>query len=97
MAENNSNNNSGRPEINLSDAERVYIAGKLAYNDEFRQSMYDDPVATLATLGIKVKAKDLPDEVFIPSKEELRANLAEHLEASVAESVGFIIRWPIRC
>ena len=98
MAEDNSNENSAGPEINLSDAERVYIAGKLAYSDEFRASMLEDPVATLAQIGITVYAKDLPDEVAIPSKEELRLKLNEYLEGSAAaRGVGFIIRWPHRC
>ena len=88
---------SARPQINLSDAERVYIVSSLVHNDEFRKRIRSAPVSALKELGIKVRASDLPDEISLPSKRELRRKLTEYLESPTTCRVPYIIRWPIRC
>ncbi|WP_373991953.1 NHLP-related RiPP peptide [Duganella sp. BuS-21] len=69
------------------------VLDKLASDDKFRAQLLNDPVATLAGLGIALSPQDLPDELSLPSKAEIagdRNELMKQLE-STGTMVPFLL------
>ncbi|MRX10332.1 putative modified peptide [Pseudoduganella sp. FT25W] len=61
------------------------ILDKLASDDKFRAQLQANPVATLARFGITLSADQVPDQISLPSKEELteeRHELQRELETT---------------
>lgn len=69
------------------------ILDKLASDDKFRAQLLNDPVATLASIGVTVRADQLPEELSLPSKADIAADreeLQKHLETT-ALMVPFLL------
>nr|WP_315250909.1 NHLP-related RiPP peptide [uncultured Duganella sp.] len=65
------------------------ILDKLASDDKFRAHLQSDPVGALASLGIKLSADDIPEDISLPSKAEIVAERSELLNQ--VESTGTMI------
>jgi putative modified peptide len=69
------------------------VLDKLASDDKFRAQLLNDPIATLAGLGITLSQQDLPEELSLPSKAEIagdRSELMKQLE-STGTMVPFLL------
>jgi len=69
------------------------VLDKLASDDKFRAQLLNDPIATLAGLGITLSPQDLPEELSLPSKAEIagdRSELMKQLE-STGTMVPFLL------
>ncbi len=66
-------------------SELIAVLDKLASDDDFRERLLADPVATLANLGIKLDPSRVPAERSLPSKGSVVADqsvLQERLETT---------------
>lgn len=52
------------------------LLDKLATDDGFREHMLGDPVAAMASVGVKVDPASVPHVRKLPSKQEIQANAA---------------------
>ncbi|NGZ83713.1 NHLP-related RiPP peptide [Duganella aceris] len=50
------------------------VLEKLAHDDAFRERMLGDPVGALASLGITLRADQVPSVRSLPSKESILAD-----------------------
>lgn len=62
---------------------------RLAEDDEFRQSVIDNPRQVMDDYDIEYKEEDIPDQVQLPSKEDLRGRMDEYVERLGEEPVSF--------
>lgn len=53
------------------------ILDKLAGDSQFRERLYSNPVAALASLGITLNPDHVPEKVSLPSAASLAADKAE--------------------
>lgn len=83
--------------INLSNADVAYLVLSLCENDEFRDSIEENPVSALKDLGITVDPKEIPAEITLPDKAACRAKLTEFIRTPAEERNAFVIRWPFIC
>jgi putative modified peptide len=56
-----------------------FILSKLANDDVFRAQLLNDPVATLATMGVALSPDQVPAERALPSREAVCAEQLEFL------------------
>lgn len=63
------------------------ILDRLSTDDQFREQMLGDPVATLGAMGVKVDPADIPAVRSLPSKESLQADRTA-IKAAIPGDVG---------
>ncbi|MFO1493642.1 MAG: NHLP-related RiPP peptide [Lysobacterales bacterium] len=60
----------------LTHESATHLLDKLANDDGFREHLLGDPVAAMASVGVKVDPASVPHVRKLPSKEEIKANAA---------------------
>lgn len=68
------------------------LLDKLAGDDGFREKLLGDPVAALASVGVKVDPTSVPHVRSLPSKAEVKANAeAMHTKLQGAAGMGIFL------
>ena len=81
--------------INISPQQARELIAKLADDDDFRKRISANPVAELGRFGISVPASLVPEEVELPSPEEIR-RLGTSINAeqsALADPGGVLIKF----
>ena len=75
-----SNGDPERIKVSIAPEEALELLGKLASDDDFRDSFCDDPQGILAAYHVDLPENLVPDPVLLPSKEDL-TRLLEDFDA----------------
>lgn len=62
---------------------------KLSKDDDFRQSVIDDPAAILTDWDIDYDPDEIPDEVELPTKQDIVDKIDEYVDQFGDEPVSF--------
>lgn len=66
------------------------LVHRLAHDEAFRQAVQDDPARALGSFGIELDASAIPDEVQLPSVDELLSSLAAGADDVTAQWFPFL-------
>lgn len=81
--------------VDIHDSEYAQFLKKLAYDDDFRARLEENPRKVLAEHAVDLDEDDLPAKVKLPPKEEIQARFDELLSVAAGYSaqMAFLFFW----